>query len=107
VGIGIIARAVRAIDGLELAGIRPHVATDVLQIGGPYRWVRHPLYLGWFFATFGAAHMTGDRAIFAGIAAVYLVIAVPFEERALERAFPAAYERYCRQVRWRIVPYVY
>ena len=71
-GLLLIAGAVRKIDALELAGIREHTRDEPLQIGGPYRWVRHPLYLGWLLATFGAAHMTGDRLVFAGISALYL-----------------------------------
>jgi methanethiol S-methyltransferase len=106
-GVLLIASAVRAIDALELAGIRSHVADDSLQIGGPYRWVRHPLYLGWLVATFGAAHMTGDRLLFAGISMFYLIIAVPFEERSLVRSFGQDYAQYQQLVRWRIVPYVY
>ncbi len=82
-GVLIIASAVRAIDALDLAGIRPHPAADALQFRGPYRWVRHPLYLGWLLATFGPAHMTGDRLMFAGISLFYLLIAMPFEERSL------------------------
>ncbi len=106
-GVCIIAWAVAAIDPLELAGIRPASTPDALQIGGPYRWVRHPLYFGWMLATFGAAHMTGDRLTFAVATAVYLAIAVPWEERSLLRQFGRAYADYRRQVRWRIVPYVY
>jgi methanethiol S-methyltransferase len=106
-GVLIIASAVRAIDALELAGIRSHVGDDSLQIGGPYRLVRHPLYLGWLVATFGAAHMTGDRLLFAGISVFYLIIAVPFEERSLVRSFGQHYSQYQQLVRWRIVPYVY
>jgi len=106
-GVLIIAGAVRAIDALDLAGIRPHASTDSLQFRGPYRWVRHPLYLGWLLATFGPAHMTGDRLVFAGISLFYLVIAVPFEERSLIGTFGEQYLRYRELVRWRIVPYVY
>jgi protein-S-isoprenylcysteine O-methyltransferase Ste14 len=106
-GVLMIASAVRAIDPLELAGIRSHIADDSLQIGGPYRWVRHPLYLGWLLATMGPAHMTGDRLVFAGISVFYLIIAVPFEERSLGRSFGEQYSRYRQLVRWRIVPYVY
>jgi protein-S-isoprenylcysteine O-methyltransferase Ste14 len=106
-GIGIIAMAVRTIDPLELAGIRRHAAADSLQIAGPYRWVRHPLYTGWLLVTFGAAHMTGDRLIFAGISVFYLLVAMPFEERSLRTSFGAAYDDYTRRVRHRIVPYVY
>src|SRR5262245_58961194 len=45
-GIAVIARAVAAIDPLELAGIRPSSAATSLQVGGVSRVVRHPLYLG-------------------------------------------------------------
>lgn len=106
-GILIIARAVRVIDALELAGIRPHSGSEALQIAGPYRSVRHPLYSGWLLVTFGAAHMTGDRLVFAGISAFYLLIAMPFEERSLRRTFGDAYADYARKVRYRLVPYVY
>ena len=106
-GIAVIARAVAAIDPLELAGIRPSSAATPLQVGGVYRVVRHPLYLGWLMATLGAAHMTGDRLAFALITAAYLFAAVPLEERSLVRSFGDDYMRYQRKVRWRIVPFIY
>jgi methanethiol S-methyltransferase len=106
-GIAVIARAVAAIDPLELAGIRPPSAATTLQVGGVYRVVRHPLYLGWLMATLGAAHMTGDRLAFAIITAAYLFAAVPLEERSLLRSFGDDYARYQREVRSRIVPFIY
>jgi protein-S-isoprenylcysteine O-methyltransferase Ste14 len=109
-GVWLIARSVRAIDALELAGIRsarPVSGGDSLQISGPYRLVRHPLYLGWILIVFGTAHLTGDRLAFAAITTLYLLVAIPWEERSLEEAFGAAYERYKARVRWRVVPYVY
>jgi methanethiol S-methyltransferase len=78
-----------------------------LQIVGPYRWVRHPIYLGWMLVVFGAAHMTGDRLTFAVISSLYLVVAVPWEEQSLRQSFGADYDRYKQQVRWRILPYLY
>jgi protein-S-isoprenylcysteine O-methyltransferase Ste14 len=105
-GVWLIARATAVIDPLELAGIR-HPAEGRLQITGPYRWVRHPLYLGWVLAVSGHAHMTGDRALFAVITTTYLVVAVPFEERSLVASFGDDYRRYQREVRWRMVPYVF
>jgi protein-S-isoprenylcysteine O-methyltransferase Ste14 len=45
--------------------------------------------------------------MFAGISAVYLVVAMPIEERALRRSFGEAYARYQEHVRWRVVPYIY
>ena len=106
-GIWLIARSVAKIDPLELAGIRPASGSDSLQIAGPYRWVRHPLYLGWLLAVFGAAHMTADRLAFAAITTTYLLIAIPWEERSLRRTFGEPYARYQQTVRWRVVPYVY
>jgi protein-S-isoprenylcysteine O-methyltransferase Ste14 len=107
IGVLIIVLAVRTIDALELAGIHPLSGAESLQIVGPYRWVRHPLYSGWLLVTFGAAHMTGDRAIFAAISTFYLLMAMPFEERSLGMSFGAAYEDYKRAVPSRIIPYVY
>jgi protein-S-isoprenylcysteine O-methyltransferase Ste14 len=109
-GLWLIARAVAKIDPLELAGIAPPRPTDSsggLQIAGPYRLVRHPLYLGWILALFGAASMTGDRLAFAIITTLYLLLAIPWEERSLGRSFGDAYARYQRQVRWRVIPFVY
>src|SRR5215467_7001302 len=45
-GLILIVGAVRRIDALELAGIREHSVGQPLQITGPYRLVRHPIYLG-------------------------------------------------------------
>lgn len=106
-GVWLISRSVARIDPLELAGIRPESRGGALQIAGPYRWVRHPLYLGWLLAVFGAAHMTGNRLAFAAISTAYLVAAIPWEERSLRRTFGQSYERYQRTVRWRLVPFVY
>jgi protein-S-isoprenylcysteine O-methyltransferase Ste14 len=106
-GFALIALSVRAIDALELAGIRTGRSGQDLQITGPYHVVRHPLYLGWILVVFGAAHLTGDRFAFAAISSLYLMMAVPWEERSLEREFGEEYRRYKQQVRWRIIPYVY
>jgi protein-S-isoprenylcysteine O-methyltransferase Ste14 len=106
-GVWLIAQSVRGIDPLELAGIRRESARGPLQVRGPYAIVRHPLYFGWVLALFATAHMTGDRLAFAVITTLYLVIAIPWEERSLVRSFGDDYIRYTRQVRWRIVPFIY
>jgi len=107
-GVGLIAQSARAIDPLELAGIRNSKTTDVeLQTDGVYGIVRHPLYFGWVLCVFGAAHMTGDRLTFAVLTTTYLVIAMPWEERALEREFGQRYRLYKQAVRRRLLPYLY
>jgi methanethiol S-methyltransferase len=114
-GVWVIAGAVARIDPLELAGIRTEdvaasnstAGPSALQITGPYRIVRHPIYLGWILIVFGVAHMTGDRLAFAVISSLYLIVAVPWEERSLRQSFGEDYVRYMRQVRWRVLPYMY
>jgi hypothetical protein len=113
-GLLVSRRAVAGLDPLELAGIRQVMATPSrvppsrgLQVTGPYRVVRHPLYLGWVLMFFGTPHMTIDRLAFASLTTIYLVVAVPWEERALRKSYGNAYANYAERVRWRIVPYLY
>jgi protein-S-isoprenylcysteine O-methyltransferase Ste14 len=51
--------------------------------------------------------MTASRFTFALITTLYLAIAVPIEERSLERAFGDSYREYKRRVRWRFLPGLY
>lgn len=106
IGLWLIVAAARAIDPLELAGIRT-ASPQELTVRGPYALVRHPLYLGWILIVFGGAHLTGDRLVFALITSLYLVVAIPWEERDLVTAYGEAYRRYANTVRWRLVPGVY
>ncbi len=79
-------------------------APSALEVGGPYRWLRHPIYFGWVLFVFGAPAMTSGRLLFAGISTLYLVLAIPLEERGLRAEFGQAYVDYQRRVRWRLVP---
>ena len=100
--------AARRIDVRVLAGLRPEPAqADDLVARGTYRFVRHPIYLGWVLLVWAASDMTTGRVVFAAISTAYLVAAVPFEERSLRRRFGPSYDAYRRQVRWRIVPGLY
>jgi protein-S-isoprenylcysteine O-methyltransferase Ste14 len=107
IGLALIARSVTAISALELAGIRAPTVRDALQDRGPYGFVRHPLYLGWVLCVFGDTDMTVDRLTFAIATTFYVCLAIPWEERSLEREFPSAYARYKQKVKWRVIPYVY
>jgi protein-S-isoprenylcysteine O-methyltransferase Ste14 len=100
--------AARRIDVRVLAGLRPEPAqAGELVARGTYRFVRHPIYLGWVLLVWAASDMTTGRLVFAAISTAYLVVAVPFEERSLRRRFGPPYDAYRRQVRWRIVPGLY
>jgi len=109
-GLLLTARAAGVLDTLELAGIRQarHDArAQHILIVGPYRWVRHPLYLGWMLFVFGASTMSADRFAFATMSSAYLLMAIPWEERSLVASVGEPYREYKRLVRWRVVPYVY
>ena len=100
--------AARRIDVRVLAGLRPEPAqAGELVARGTYRFVRHPIYLGWVLLVWASSDMTTGRLVFAAISSAYLVAAVPFEERSLRRRFGPSYDAYRRQVRWRIVPGLY
>jgi len=100
-GLAIIALAISILDPLELAGLRR--ATE-LRVQGPYRWVRHPIYLGWILIVFGGPTMPTARLAFAIISTTYLVLAIPWEERSMCELFGSTYERYLKRVRWKILP---
>lgn len=106
-GVWLIVQSARAIDALELAGIRHPTSPERLQVAGPYRWIRHPLYLGWMLWVFAPPHLTGDRLTFAVVSSLYIAIAIPWEERALTSTYAEDYLRYKRAVRWRLLPFVY
>lgn len=102
--------AARRLDVLALAGLRP-ARTDArlqpLETTGLYGWVRHPIYFGWILLVCGAPVMTMTRASFAVTSILYLVVAVPFEERGLVAAYGDTYRAYQRRVRARLVPGLY
>jgi len=53
-----------------------------------YRYVRHPLYVGWFFAFWCTPTMTATHLLFAIVTTAYIVIATQWEERDLLVAHP-------------------
>ena len=65
---------------------------------GPYRVVRHPLYVGWFFAFWATPNMTATHLVFALATSGYILIAIQFEERDLVRHLGAQYSDYRKRV---------
>ena len=65
---------------------------------GPYRFVRHPLYVGWFFAFWMTPVMTSAHLLFAIATTAYILIAIRFEERDLVDEFGGTYAEYQRRV---------
>jgi protein-S-isoprenylcysteine O-methyltransferase Ste14 len=64
-----------------------------------YRWVRHPLVLGFLIAFWAAPTMTAGRLLFAVATTVYCLIALRLEERDLLHFYGDQYAGYQRQVR--------
>jgi protein-S-isoprenylcysteine O-methyltransferase Ste14 len=81
---------------LALRGVpytHPHFGTP-----GPYRLVRHPLYLGFLFAFWAIPHMTVTHLVFALSTTMYILVAIQLEEHDLVREHGEAYAAYRRSV---------
>lgn len=65
---------------------------------GPYRWVRHPLYVGWLLAFWGAPTMTVAHLVFTLITTGYILVAIQLEEKDLIDVHGPTYRSYRERV---------
>ncbi len=116
VGAFLTVRSAAVIDAFDLAGVRqtedpgrgrPAGRPDIeFKTVGPYGWVRHPIYLGWILVVFAVGTMTMTRLVFAVTSSVYILIAIPLEERTI-RSHSPAYDDYVRKVPRKLIPGIY
>ncbi|WP_338831746.1 methyltransferase family protein [Bradyrhizobium sp. 27S5] len=81
-------------------------ARSVVQTG-PYRWIKHPLYLAEEIAVFGVV-LKSFSSVTLALFVLHIgvqVCRIHYEEDLLRRSFPeyASYEA----SRWRLIPYVW
>jgi len=81
---------------LHLRG-RPYTHVP-FRTPGPYRLVRHPLYVGWLLAFWAAPTMTVAHLVFALTTTAYILVAIQLEESDLVDAYGATYQSYRSQV---------
>jgi protein-S-isoprenylcysteine O-methyltransferase Ste14 len=81
---------------LNLRGREP--APPVFHQPFLYKWVRHPLYLGFILAFWATPRMTAGHLLLAAGMSVYILIAIRHEERDLVDLFGADYEDYRQRV---------
>ena len=107
-GLGwvIVAISTFLIDHFDLFGLRqvylflkgkPYADLPFITPGF-YRYVRHPLYVGWLIIFWATPTMTLTHLLFAVITSLYILVAVQFEERDLVQVYGESYARYQKQV---------
>ena len=103
-GFGLVLYSTFLINHFDLFGLRQVwyylLARPYNNLGfttpGPYRLVRHPLYVGWLFAFWATPLMTLAHLVFALATTAYILLAIQFEERDLVREHGESYESYRR-----------
>ena len=104
-GFGLVLLSTFLINHFDLFGLRQ---SWLALIGKPYtkleftmpllyKWVRHPLYVGWFFAFWCTPTMTATHLVFALMTSAYILVAIQFEENDLRKEHPE-YADYARKV---------
>jgi len=101
-GWGMVLYATTLIDHFDLFGLRQvylHLRgreyTPVeFRMVSLYKWVRHPLMLGFIIAFWATPDMTVGHLLFAIVTTAYILVGIHFEERSLMAAHGDGYQAY-------------
>jgi protein-S-isoprenylcysteine O-methyltransferase Ste14 len=105
-GFGVVLMATFLINHFDLFGLRQ---VWLYLIGRPYthlsfrtplfyKYVRHPLYVGWMMAFWFTPTMSGAHLLFAIVTTAYMLAAIRWEEHDLIAVFGEKYARYRESV---------
>jgi len=63
-----------------------------------YKFVRHPLYVGWIMSMWGTPRMSAGHLLFAAALTTYIFVAIHYEERDLVKFLGVDYIEYRKKV---------
>lgn len=105
-GFGLVVLSSLIIDHFDLLGTRqvflfargkPYTSPE-FKVAAFYKYVRHPLLLGWMIAFWSTPRMSTGHLVFAIGTTAYMLIGIQFEERDLATVYGDAYRDYRSKV---------
>jgi protein-S-isoprenylcysteine O-methyltransferase Ste14 len=95
-----------ALNAFDPYGVRPiksrlsgtPLPTAPFSLGGPYLWVRHPLYFFVLVMLWSCPDLSTDRVLFNLLWSIWIFIGTVLEEKDLVSDFGDDYRRYQQQV---------
>jgi protein-S-isoprenylcysteine O-methyltransferase Ste14 len=96
-------RSLGAFDPFGIRDVRHHLRgtqprPEPIAARGPYRWVRHPLYLFVLLMIWSGPDLTADRLLFNILFTGWMIVGTWLEERDLVAEYGEGYREYQRRV---------